>query len=198
MSLSQTLLNKASELRQGSEEYVAVAMLKQAGFDEATARAEVAQALMEKEAASHLQASGIDYDEALAMVKTSGVKISDMGAFKAEKTSEEVLADLLEKSAQEVAELEKAASEVPALLEKIAQLQEALAEVPEIQEVPEPITKMAQSGDFTQADLQALMALPSDVLTKVASSQATQPWRMGKAGSQSSGSGDPLLDFLIS
>ena len=197
MSLSQTLLNKAAEIREGSEEYVAVAMLKKAGFDEGTARAEVAQALMEKEAASHMAASGIDYDEALSLVKMSGVKISDMGSFSAAKTSEEVLADLLEKSASEVAELETAASQVPALLEKIAQLEAMLDEISDAAPVPESLTKLAQDGSFTQADLQALMQLPSDTLTKVASSHASQPWRMGK-GSSPASSGDPLLDFLTS
>lgn len=197
MNLSQTLLNKADEIRQSSEEYVAVAMLKQAGFDETTARAEVAQALMEKEAASHISATGIDYDEALQMVKASGVKLAEMVAFKADQTSEETLADLLEKSASEVADLEKAAAQVPALLEKIAQLEAMLDEVAGAAPLPEPITKLAQDGTFTQDDLQALMSLPSTTLTKVANSQASQPWRMGH-GSQPATSGDPLMDFLLS
>jgi hypothetical protein len=202
MTLSTTLLAEAGKLRDSCEEYVAVSMLKQAGLTEQDARVAVAQTLMEKEAAQHISATGIDYDEALRMVKAANINIGTLQNFAPEKTPEEKLADLLEKAASDVSDMEKKAAQTEVLLEKIAalelrvkELQATIDSTPQVVDMPEPITKLAQSGDFTNDDLAALMALPSDLLTKVASVQS--PWKMGH-GSQPASSGDPFADFLLS
>jgi len=197
MTLSETLKQEAAKLRNNCEEYVAVSMLKQAGMSETDARAAVAQEIMEKEAASHLSASGIDYDEALRMVKAAGVKINSMQNYKPEPSLEESLANLLEKAASEVAPLEKAAQEKEALLQRIAELEAQIDATPQVVDVPEPITKLAERGDFTNDDLSALLSLPSATLTKVASATTQAPWKMG-AGSTPASSGDPLTDWLLS
>jgi hypothetical protein len=199
---STTLLKKAESILSQSMEYTAVQMLKQAGLDENQARIEVAQSLMEKEAASGLVSQGIDYDSALAMIKVAGIKISDLAEFKAQPTDEEVLANFLTKVASEVTELEKQASqleqakaEIQELLEKVASLESALENAPV--EMPDQISKLAQSGDFTAADLQALMALPDSTLTKVASA-SEQPWKMGKSAGAARDSMDPFTAFILS
>lgn len=197
MSLSKSLLKQAGVLRAQSPEYTAVQMLKQAGMDETTARTEVAQKLMEKEATSALVATGIDYDQALQLVKVAGVKIQDLTEFKPEASAEEDLAEFLCKSASEVEALEAKASQVDTLLEKVAELEQLLADTPVYQEVSEPVTKMAQSGNFTNEDLQALMSLPSETLSKVAS-VSEKPWSMGKSAGLSTESLDPLASWILS
>ena len=197
MKLSTFLAEQANKLRQESMEYSAVEMLKSAGMKEDEARAEVVQALMEKEATSHLVEAGIDYDEALRMVKLAGIKVKDLDNFKAEPSFEEMLAATFEKAAGLAEELEVKANDVDKALEKVAELETILAEKPETVEVPEVITKFAQSGSFTNADLEALMKLPTETLTKVASHN-DEPWKMGKSAAVSSKSLDPLTEFLIS
>jgi len=63
--------------------------------------------------------------------------------------------------------------------------------------VPDSITKFAESGAFTNEDLQAMMKLPTDTLTKIASSQE-KPWSMGKSAGQSVDSLDPIAQFCLS
>ncbi len=196
MNLSTQLKNKAQEILNSSPELVAISMLKQAGLTEEQARLEVAQHEMEKQATSALVAGGIDYDEAVKLVKVANVKVAELDTFKVEKSDEEVLAEELFKFASEVEALEKAASEVQELRTKVAELEEILESTPEIVDVPEPITKLAKSGDFTNEDLEALMKLPSDTLTKIAST-AEEPWRMGKAASTGGSNLDPLTAWLI-
>lgn len=197
MKLSTTLANKAKELVRNSPEIEAVQLLKQAGLDEDTARNEVAQHLMEKEAAVALSAQGINYEEALELVKAAGVKIKDMPAYKPEISYEESLAEMLVKAASEVDELEKIAEQNGALRARISELETQLAERPDTEQVPEPITKMAASGAFTNEDLRALMALPSETLTKVASAQE-RPWSMGKSAGTAVNSLDPLAQWILS
>lgn len=198
MKLSEFLQQQAQTLRANSEEYVAVSLLKQAGLSEEIARAEVCQKLMEKEAAVALSNQGIDYDEAMKMVKAAGVKISDMASFKAEPSFEEMMASQFEKAASEAQDLESKAEYSEELFEKVASLEEALSLKPEVEQVSPMITKFAESGDFTNEDLQALMKLPSDTLTKVASSQE-QPWKMGKsAGVNAEAQMDPFAAWLLS
>lgn len=197
MKLSTMLADKAKELVRNSPEIEAVQLLKQAGLDEDTARNEVAQHIMEKEAAVALTEQGIDYDTALELVKAAGVKIKEMPAYKPEISYEESLAEMLTKVASEVDGLEKVAAQNEELKAEIEQLKAQLAERPDTERVPEPITKMAASGAFTNEDLKALMSLPSETLTKVASAQE-RPWSMGKAAGTDASSLDPLAQWILS
>lgn len=194
MSLYKSLVKKAEELRAQSPEYTAVQMLKQAGMTEDQARLEVAQTLMEKEAASSMVAQGVDYDAAMAMIKVAGIKVSDLNAFKPEQTFEEEMAELLMKVASDVKALEKKAARVEELESEAESMREALASVEA--EIPAPITKLAESGAFTWDDLEALKSLPSETLTKVASANEA-PWRMGKSAGMAQDSMDPLTSFLL-
>jgi predicted DNA-binding ArsR family transcriptional regulator len=199
MKLSQTLLKQAQELRNTSPEAVAVHMLKQAGLSEDQARTQVAQELMEKEATSSLVSQGVDYDTAIRLVKVADIKISDLTTFTPTKTSEELLAESLEKAAAQIEAMEAELEKVPGLLEKVANLEEQLELHPDEVKMPESLTKLAESGVFTNADLDAMMKLPSETLSKVAASQDTTPWSMGKSANMQSGKGlDPLAAWILS
>lgn len=196
MKLSTLLQNKAESILANSPEYVAISMLKKAGMSDSQARVEVAQRVMEKEATDHLVATGIDYEAALNLVKVAGVKISDMKEFKIEPTQEEILWGELTKAASLAEELEKKAAQVDELLEKVAELETQLENT--VPELPEPITKLASSGKFTQEDLQSLMALPTETLTKVAAAGG-EPWSLGGAsGRMDVSTMDPILQFCLS
>lgn len=196
MKLSELLQKQAKDFLASSPEVVAVELLKQAGFSDSDARAEVMQSLMEKEATSSLVNSGIDYDQALQMVKAAGIKVKDLASFKPELTFEEVMADRFMKYASEAEKLEGQAEQTAELIEKVAELEGVLEHTPEVETVSEPIAKLAQSGAFTNEDLEALMKLPGDTLTKIASKQE-QPWSMGKSAGAAAVSMDPLLDFIL-
>lgn len=196
MKLSEFLKKQANDLYSQSVEHVAVEMLKSAGMTEDEARTEVAQKLMEKEAASNLVAQGIDYDQALTLIKTAGVKIKDLASFKPEPSFEEMIAARFEKAAELAAELEDKAGYAEEMHEKVAGLQAELDAKPEVKQVPSAITKFAESGEFSNADLEALMKLPSDTLTKVAS-RDEQPWKMGKAAGVAEAAVDPFTAFLL-
>jgi hypothetical protein len=198
MKLSTLLKKQASYVLATCPEYEAVQIMKAAGFDEQTARQEVAQHLMEKEAASTIAAQGIDFDEAMRLVKSANIKVSELKEFKGEPSFEEMLGVELMKMASEAEKLEGLAEQVTSMQEKIAELQDRLDSTPETVEVPQEITKLAQSGDFTNADLEALMKLPSETLTKVANSGSQEPWKMGKAAGMAKDSVDPLLEFMLS
>lgn len=197
MNLSEFLTKQASEIRSSAPEVVAMGYLMQAGMTEQDARVTVAQHLMEKAATEALTQKGVDYDAAVELVKVAGIDLKKTAGFKPSLSQEEILANTLEKAASEAADLE---GQLQAALEKIASL-EVLVE--DLQNgvgetsIPEPIMKLAQSGDFTNEDLAALMSLPQDTLTKVATTQEA-PWKMGKSASTVGGSSDPLLDFIMS
>lgn len=198
MKLSELLTKQANELLNSSAEVVAVGLLKQAGLTEDEARTEVAQKLMEKEATARLTESGIDYDQALQLVKAAGIKVKDLASFKPEPTFEEVIASQFMKAASLAEQMEALLEQNEGLVEKVAELEGVIEHTPQVREVPDHITKLAQSGSFTNEDLEALMSLPSETLTKVASVQE-QPWKMGKsAGASSEGAQDPLLAFILS
>ena len=197
MKLSEMLKNKAQALYAQSPEHTAVQMLKSAGLSEDAARMEVAQRLMEKVAASRLVEAGIDYDQAIALVKVANEKIKDMAAFKAEPSMEELLGMELEKAASVAEELEAKAEHAETLFEKVSELEATISATPVQRAVPEAITKFAESGTFTNDDLEALMKLPSDTLTKVATQQE-QPWKMGKAAGVAENTLDPLAAWLLS
>ena len=197
MKLSQLLLKQAQEIRAQSSEVVAIDMLKKAGMSEDQARLEVSQKLMEKEATSYLTSSGIDYDTALQMVKVAGVKLKDMPSYKPEASSEEIFAAQLEKAAGLAEELEAQAEQAQELFEKVAELEAQIEETPVVEKVSEPMAKFAASGSFTNEDLQAMMKLPTETLTKIASSQE-QPWKMGKSAGAALEDLDPLAAFCMS
>lgn len=197
MKLSQLLLKQAQEIRAQSPEVVAIDMLKKAGMSEDQARLEVSQKLMEKEATSYLTSSGIDYDTALQMVKVAGVKLKDMPSYKPEASSEEIFAAQLEKAAGLAEELEAQAEQAQELFEKVAELEAQIEETPVVEKVSEPMAKFAASGSFTNEDLQAMMKLPTETLTKIASSQ-DQPWKMGKSAGAALEDLDPLAAFCLS
>lgn len=196
MKLSTLLLKQAQEIRAQSPEVVAIDMLKKAGMSDEQARSEVSQKLMEKEATNYLTASGIDYDTALQMVKVANVKLSDLASFKAEPSVEELFAAQLEKAASLAEDLEQRASEADALFEKVAQLEAQIEETPVVEQVSEPMAKFAASGAFTNEDLQAMMKLPTDTLTKIASAQE-QPWKMGKSAGDTGEGLDPIAAFCL-
>lgn len=190
MKLSTKLQKQAKALAETSAEFVAVSMLKQAGLSEDQARLQVAQSLMEKSATENLVMSGMSEADAVGLVKSAGIQVKDLGEFTLDKTEAEVAADFLVKAAGQVAELE---SELEQALEKIAQLESQSYE----QETPEYIQKLASSGDFTHEDLEAMMRLPQETLTKVAAA-SEQPWSMGKAAGAKKAGLDPLTEWLMS
>jgi len=191
MKLSTKLQKQAKALAETSAEFVAVSMLKQAGLSEDQARMQVAQSLMEKSATESLVMSGMSEADAMGLVKSAGVQVKDLAEFSLEKTEAEVAADFLTKAAGQVLELE---AELEQALEKIARL-EAKKEAQV--ETPEYIQKLASSGDFTNEDLEAMMKLPQETLTKVAAA-SEQPWTMGKAAGLKRAGMDPLTEFLMS
>lgn len=201
MSLSKSLLKKASDIRSQSPELVAIELLKKAGMSDEQARQEYAQHELEKSAASTLVQSGIDYDKALELVKVAGVKVDQVASV--DKSFEEQIAEFLEKSASEVSTVEtrnvQLEKELAEALEKVASLQATLDEVSEANVVvPEPITKMASSGNFTNEDLAQLMSLPSELLEKVASTSEA-PRRIGVGGGRANdgSSSDTFLSMLL-
>ena len=191
MSLSKFLADEAKAIRESSSEAVAVAMLKQAGLSDAEARTKISQNLMEKEAASHLQSQGIDYDTALRLVKTAGVDLSKATSFTPELTQEEILADKLEKAASYAWDLEQKIADLETKLEAAQQAPQQASTFPDV------ITKLASAGAFTAEDLAALQSMPETTLHKIAAASET-PWQMGKAAGVRGRGVDPLTDWLLS
>lgn len=200
MSLSEKLLKQAAAIRASSANLVAVDLLKQAGVSEDVARLEVAQSEMEKTAASTLSATGIDYDEALKLVKNAGVKLSEMEAYKPAKSVEEELWESLTKMASEASALESELEAVRTQALGYSARVENLEKVAERREdSTDPVSRLAQSGEFTNADLEALLKLEPETLTKVASMADAQPWAMGRpTGRSIPDSVDPLEAFCNS
>lgn len=201
MSLSKKLLEKAAQIRASSASLVAVDLLKQAGVSEDVARMEVAQGEMEKTAASTLSATGIDYDEALKLVKNAGVKLSEMESYAPAKSVEEELWESLTKMASEASALETELESIRTQALGYSARVESLEKVAERREdSTDPVARLAQSGDFTNADLEALLKLGPETLTKVASMADTQqPWAMGRpTGRSIPDSVDPLEAFCNS
>lgn len=199
MSLSEQLLKQAAEIRASSPSLVAIDMLKQAGVSEDVARAEVAQSEMEKTAAAHISQTGIDYDEALRMVKKAGVKLSETQNYQPVKSVEETLWESLTKMASAASELEaelaKAKAEAKHFAERAESLEKVAARMDDDQD---PVSRLASTGEFTASDLDALLKLPAEALTKVASMADQQPWAMGRVSGQPTGDGmDALERFCL-
>lgn len=194
MKLSERLVKKAAYIRGLSPALVAIDLLKEAGLSEEQAAIEIAQLEMEKTAATKMAEAGLDYDEALKMVKVSGIKIDQLEGFSIQKSTEQIAWEELTKLASSAQDME---AELQALHEKVAELEAALAQVPEtVQETPAAIQKLASCEAFTNADLEALMRLPSDTLTKVAS-VGEAPWKMGSAAGLAVEALDPIAQFAL-
>lgn len=191
MITSTQLREKAAELRSSTPELVAVDMLKKAGFEDKDARYHVAQVSMEKAACSALIDKGFDAEEAVKLVKAAGVDV---------KTLENLTFESPEEAFAEI--LEKAASAIDELSAKIETQEEEFEQVKVAYETPAPIlpdniSKLAVSGQFTNEDLEAMMSMPSETLTKVAAAM-DEPWGLGKAAGVERPVTDPLLEFLLS
>jgi hypothetical protein len=193
---SQQLMNVASELRSTTPELVAVGILKKAGFDEAEARYMVAQDSMEKAACSALQDKGFDPEEAVKLVKAANVDVRTLTHMSFESPAEE-MAEILEKAAAQIQTLEAQLSEALAETEQVkaASAQDDSLYVEKV-EVPSAITKLATSGQFTNSDLDALMSMPKDTLTKLAAA-VDEPWTMGAPVGVARTQTDPLTEFLL-
>ncbi|MNK09999.1 hypothetical protein D3C87_280090 [compost metagenome] len=194
MSKVSTLLReKAEELRLSSPEEVAIEHLKQAGFSDEDARYQVAQHIMEKEAASALTMRGVDAEEAVKMVKAAGINLRELTNFTAEK-EENPAVELLQKAAEYVETLEAQVETLQSSIEKQAGEIEVLkTPTPEL---PEQITKIASTGAFTNEDLEQLRRMTPETLTKVASA-IEEPWGMGSGVGYARPKTDPLLDWLV-
>lgn len=191
--VSTILREKAEELRLSSPEEVAVEHLKQAGFSEEDARYQVAQHVMEKEAASVLTMKGVDAEEAVKMVKAANVNLREITSFSVVPEANPAV-ELLQKAAEYVEAMEAKLEVLQDQLEKAAAEIEVL-KTPAVQ-VPEQITKIASSGAFTSEDLENLKKMGSDTLTKVAAA-IEEPWSMGAGVGFARTKTDPLLDFLV-
>lgn len=192
MSLTQELNELAINLQSNTETEIAIGLLKEAGLDETTARQEVMQMEMEKEAAEQLVMAGIDVERAVAMVKAANIKVKELGSI---KSGQEVLpeVDLLTKAASYIEDLEAEVVSLKESLEKQAEVHAASVEPV----LPESMNKIAQSGMLTQEDLRELSAINPELLDKVASAME-QPWEMGKAAGVARPKTDALLEFCLS
>lgn len=198
MSLSQELRAYAETLHtlEVSETEAAVELLKQAGLDETTARAEVLQMEMEKEAAEHLIMSGIDVDKAVAMVKAANINVKALASVSLTKEASAVEAspeaELLIKVAEYIESLEEEVSNLKSMV-KVAEANVPGKEV----KLPQSMEKVAKSGMLTRDDLIELQGVSATVLNKVAS--ALEPaWEMGKAAGVARPKTDPILEFALS
>lgn len=191
--LSQELMDQAIRVRNSSPTEVAVGLLKEAGFSEEDARYEVAQAIMEKEAANFLaSSSGVDIEQAIILVKAAGVNLRDLVTYEQEVTEVDPTADLLEKAAKYIDSLEAEIEANKETLEKIAE-NNAFEEVV----LPASIVKAASAGAFTNEDLDILKKMDSELLTKVASA-AEPAWEMGRGSGMERPKTDAMLEFLLS
>jgi hypothetical protein len=194
--ISQLLRERTEELRISDPTEIAVQQLiKVAGLSEQDARYEVAQHLMEKEAANYLVATaGVDIEQAVTLVKAANVNVRDLSNFDISVTEVDPTIDLLEKAAQYIDSLESELEAKNEELEKVAQdiEQHRIDEI----KLPDAIEKLASSGSFTNEDLAALKSMGQEVLTKVASAM-DEPWEMGRGSGYARPKTDPLLEFIL-
>jgi hypothetical protein len=194
--ISQLLRERTEELRISDPTEIAVQQLiKVAGLSEQDARYEVAQHLMEKEAANYLVASaGVDIEQAVTLVKAANVNVRDLSNFDVSVTEVDPTIDLLEKAAQYIDSLESELEAKKEELEKAASeiVQSKMDEI----KLPDAIEKLASSGSFTNEDLAALKSMDQEVLIKVASAM-DEPWEMGRGSGYARPKTDPLLEFIL-
>lgn len=180
MKLSERLLKKAEYFKCRSPQLVALEMLKQAGLDEDTAKRELAVQEMEKSASSALVHAGIDYDEAVKMVKAAGEdeKITS-GNFSLDAFGEafDALMKIASLAQELEAQVEASSAEKQALLEKVASYEEVLNSMPESDPLlgNETLEKAAAIIGADSEDIAALQTLPANLLEKIAAGQPTMP-----------------------
>lgn len=190
--VASILLERAAELRQSTPEVIALAMLKQAGMSDKDARYAVAQDSMEKVASMELTYQGIDAESAAQLVKAANIDVRTLSNVIL-VTEEESMAELLEKAAGYIS---LQADQIEALELGSEAIRAAEADRAAVDAFPEQITKMASIGALTFDDIEALKAMPSGTLSKIASA-VDQPWEFGKAAGMSNQTGDPILDFCL-
>lgn len=202
MSNVANILRKQAEDLRVTPETVAVQMLKEAGMSEDDARFEVAQAIMEKEAASALTSKGVDYDEAVKLVKAAGVNLRELQSVTLD-VEDNTMAETLEKAASYVEKLEAHADSLEASnealradLEKMAEELERAKANQAVPEMPKTITKLASVGAFTRADLEELERMNPSTLEKVASA-FDEPWGFGSPAGIAQPESDPIIDFIL-
>lgn len=198
---AQTLRDKAKELRITPESVAIDELVKSAGITEDEARVLVAQSLMEKDAILGLMDKGINYEDAVELVKAADVNIKDMLASGVTEDENEA-ATLLEKAAAYIEALEAEVdsgksqiSEFTGKLEKIAEVEGSMEA--SLSDIPEPLSNIAKSVAFTNKDLEELNKISPELLTKIAT-QSDEAWGLGSPSGRSRTDSDPLLDFLMS
>jgi hypothetical protein len=189
--LSQILREKAEEIRLSSPTEVAVEHLKQAGYSETDARAQVEQHIMEKEAANVLMQNGVDAEQAVAMVKAAGINIRELTNYAPAKSEDHPSVELLKQAANYIDALEAEVAHVKEEKEEI----EKAAQFEEV-EMPASIAKAASVGAFTNEDLAELQKIDPTVLNKIASAM-DEPWSLGSGTGYARPKTDPFLEFLV-
>jgi len=197
MTKLSTILNQHAEtIRLSTPEAVAVEHLKQAGYSEQDARYQVAQHVMEKEAASALTMKGIDPEDAVKLVKAANINVAELANFKIEPEIDPTV-ELLKEAAVYVDALEAQIEGLKLQLQKQAgEFQTKLESIENPVQLPEQITKIASSAKFTQEDLDELQKVSPDVLQKVATA-IEEPWGMGGGVGVARPKTDPFLEFLL-
>lgn len=195
--LSSILMQHAEDVRLSSPEAVAVEHLKQAGYSDKEARYQVAQHIMEKEAASALAMKGIDHEDAVKLVKAANLNLAELTSFSLpEETSPTV--ELLQKAAEYIDALEAQIEGLKLDIEKQASVhQSQLNHIEAVSHMPEQLNKIASAAQFTQEDLAELQRVSPELLTKVASA-IEEPWGMGNGVGVARPKTDPLLEFMLS
>jgi len=152
---------------------------------------------MEKEATAALAMKGVDHEEAVKLVKAANINVAELSNFSLD-VSEDPTVELLKQAADYVDALEAQIEGLKLELTKQASsYEEALAKAQEVPvELPEQITKLASSAQFTQEDLEELHRVSPQVLQKVASAM-DEPWGMGNGVGFARPKTDPLLDFIL-
>lgn len=196
-NLSTILRQHAENVRLSTPEAVAVEHLKQAGYSEEQAYLQVAQHVMEKEAASVLAMKGIDHEDAVKMVKAANLNLAELNSFKVQVENNPT-AELLKQAAEYVDALEAQIEDLKLDIEKqAAEYQSQIQHMEASANIPEQITKIASVAQFTKEDLEELQHVSPELLTKVASA-IEEPWGMGNGVGFARPKTDPLLEFMLS
>lgn len=196
-NLSSILRQHAETVRLSTPEAVAVEHLKQAGFTEEDAYLQVAQHVMEKEAASVLAMKGVDHEDAVKMVKAANLNLAELNSFKVQIEANPTV-ELLKQAAEYVEALEAQIAGLQSDIEKQASEHQAqLEHIDAVAHMPEQLSKIASAAQFTQEDLEELQRVSPELLTKMASA-IEEPWGMGNGVGYARPKTDPLLEFMLS
>jgi hypothetical protein len=196
-NLSTILKQHAEDVRLSTPEAVAIEHLKQAGYSEKDARYQVAQHIMEKEAASILALKGIDPEEAVKLVKAANINVAELSNFVLDEEKNPTV-ELLQKTAEYIDALEAQVEGLKFEIEKQAvDHQTELTSIEAESHVPEQLTKIASAAQFTKEDLLQLRGVSEETLQKVASA-IDEPWGMGNGVGMARPKTDPLLEFMLS